>query len=424
MKGLDDDRTMLGALRELPAEVSVEQVDRMVAAFPLAVGITAWLVNAIKFNLNSVLMTTTGSIIVGTSAYLFHAGPPTAVPAALDLPEPTRMELVAPPVADTPVEPAVVLTIPGKKDPRPPQERKEPDAMACMVRTEAGTTDGATDEEAAYIYEGADAYPGATPYHGAQPATPAAPNEPWAHVDHGRPAVVFRPGPALKTFDLKDFDALAVHGPLNVELAPGPFSVSASGDQELLDHLKPTVRNGTLDLELSEGKDSRKDNMDGTLSITVRMPHVKALHVFGSGTLTSAAFERADRLSLSVMGSGDIIFEGIGEVTDLELSLKGSGDILCGHSTVQDATRVDIAGSGDVRVEGSSGTVDISIAGSGDVVAGGLKARKANVRIAGSGDVEVNSAEGVETSITGSGKVNDIGSAGNDRSRGVGNEDR
>ncbi|MBL7956508.1 MAG: hypothetical protein JNM49_00990, partial [Flavobacteriales bacterium] len=61
----DNDKA-LGLLRTLPAEVSLEQVGQMVIAFPLVGAATGWLAWS-KIHLNSIVMTTTGSLIVGGS---------------------------------------------------------------------------------------------------------------------------------------------------------------------------------------------------------------------------------------------------------------------------------------------------------------------------------------------------------------------
>ncbi|MBK9422010.1 MAG: hypothetical protein IPN44_13335 [Flavobacteriales bacterium] len=51
----------LELLRDLPAELTLEEVDRMVLAFPAVPAANAWYKN---INLNSFIMTTAGTLIV------------------------------------------------------------------------------------------------------------------------------------------------------------------------------------------------------------------------------------------------------------------------------------------------------------------------------------------------------------------------
>ena len=67
MSGPDGTDKTFEVLRELPAEVTIEQVGRMVATFPLLGAAGSWFSH---FNLNSILMTSAGTIIIAASVYL------------------------------------------------------------------------------------------------------------------------------------------------------------------------------------------------------------------------------------------------------------------------------------------------------------------------------------------------------------------
>jgi len=409
MKRPDDSENVLTALRELPAEVSKEHVHRMVAAFPLAVGITAWLASLIKFNLNSILMTTTGSIIVGTSAYLIGTAAPTTEPVPVNLPEPARIEVVEP-VAETLIEPAVVLTMPESKGPALPEPRQEPEAMACTVRPgdemEPATMEPVTSEGDADFPE-------------APPAEPATPAEPLASLNNMDPAVVFTPGIVERNFDVKGFSGLALRSSLSVNVSQGEYAVIATGDPAMVERLKVSVEKGILNLDLDNAKRGSSSGC-GALDISVRMPEVEKLEVLGSGTIRSGRFASADHLVLVLKGSGDVLVDGPEKVNALSIEVSGSGDVFCGDVDVASRTIIALAGSGDIRVTGRTESIDIGLIGSGDVDAGEFKASSAKVRITGSGDAQVNSTSAVESIITGSGRVNTSGSAGSERSRGVG----
>ena len=411
MKGQDDSENVLSALRELPPEVSVDQVKHMVAAFPLAVGITAWLASLIKFNLNSILMTTTGSIIVGTSAYLIQTAAPPAEPAHADMPEPVLVEMVEAAVPETLIEPAVVLTMPENTGPKLPEPRQEPEAMACTVLPTEENGPAAMEP---VPYEGAEAYPGAAPME------PAPPAEPIASLNNMDPAVVFTPGIVERNFDVKGFSGLALRSSLSVNVSQGEYAVIATGDPAMVDRLKVSVEKGMLTLDLGNVKRGSDGVGCGALDITVRMPQVEKLEVLGSGTIRSGRFDNADHLVLVLKGSGDVLVDGPEKANALSIELSGSGDVFCGDVDVSGKTIIALAGSGDIRVTGRTESIDIGLIGSGDVDAGEFKASSAKVRITGSGDAEVNSTSAVESIVTGSGRVNVSGSAGSERSRGVG----
>ncbi|HNK42962.1 MAG TPA: hypothetical protein PL002_17370, partial [Flavobacteriales bacterium] len=80
MNRAEEEQAVLAPLRELPPEVSLEQVRDMVAAFPLGMGAVAWLIHTLKFNLNTLLMTSIGTLLLGTGLYLFSGSTPAATP--------------------------------------------------------------------------------------------------------------------------------------------------------------------------------------------------------------------------------------------------------------------------------------------------------------------------------------------------------
>lgn len=399
MKRPDDTENTLDALRELPPEVGLDQVRDMVAAFPIAVGITAWLAT-LKLHLNTILMTTTGTLIVGTSAYLLSADAPALAPAQQARMEPAAViELVKEPV---PEEPAVVLEIPAPT-PAPvpilPLPAKDT-AMACTVRTEQTTVEISTTEE---------------------PAMEAVTVTIEEHAPEEEPATPCRPC-GDRTFDAKDFNSIALRGSVNVHVEQGVFGVTAVGEGTLLDQLNIYVEDHELQIEVKDTKG--KGSVRGDANVTVRMPRVKGLTVLGSGTLRVDRFDTADHLDLHVAGSGNLFVDAVEAVNDMDVMLEGSGNIRCNTAHVIGATKVVLTGSGDVDLGGRTGTIDVGITGSGDVTASGMKTNGARVRITGSGDAVVFNEGDLDVKITGSGTVHDAGSAGGPGQRGVENEGR
>lgn len=119
----------------------------------------------------------------------------------------------------------------------------------------------------------------------------------------------------------------------------------------------------------------------------------------GCGDWTLANVEGEARVSQA--GSGDT---RMGSSGSLKVRVAGSGDVAA--SDVKGALDVSIAGSGSAHVRSISGPLDVSVAGSGDVEIDGGRATSMKVSIAGSGDVAFGgAADSLRARIAGSGDV-------------------
>lgn len=397
MKGPNEETPVLKPLRELPAELTLDQVGLMVIAFPLAGAGAAWLAWC-KLHINPIAMTTTGSIILAGGLFLANPSEPTMPRAETAAIEVGSTEFPMPELKSEEAS-AVVLDLPEVKE--PPANPPEP-------------SNGAVSPIAARP-------PAAAPERPSEPmnsgivllaSLSSVPNE-------GPPAVVLTIDRNNRSFDLKGFTGVQLATSIDVAVTEGEFSVTAAGDEQALERLRITVEKGLLRID-KDNEHWRTQNCEGSVSVSVRMPVIDRFEVLGSGNLAVGEFKRAEDLSLGLAGSGDMIVAAVGEARTLRLNIEGSGDILVGEAKVSGATTIRIAGSGDVRVAGQSGSLDIGISGSGDVSAGDLESGTCKVRIAGSGDVIVNCSGEMDSRITGSGQVVQSGSSGGARPRGVG----
>ncbi|MDZ4371771.1 MAG: DUF2807 domain-containing protein [Phenylobacterium sp.] len=119
----------------------------------------------------------------------------------------------------------------------------------------------------------------------------------------------------------------------------------------------------------------------------------------GCGDWTVANVAGAAQVSQA--GSGDT---RLGSSRTLKVRVAGSGDVAA--ADVSDGLDVTVAGSGSARVRSASGPLDISIAGSGDVGIDGGRATTMKVSVAGSGDVDFNGSAGsLRARIAGSGDI-------------------
>lgn len=404
----DNDKA-LGLLRKLPAEVSLEQVGQMVIAFPLAGATSAWLAWT-KLHLNTIVMSTTGSLIVGGSIYLFSSNGPAPREKAVNVQEKNPVEATMEQATDS--APAAVLELPEQKPAPVPQaapitppapasipERAEPPALACEP---APPEPEAPADQEEFI-------PLVASLHGGvlQPAFAVA------------PAVVLRVCDYTRSFQFKGFHSVSLVSSLDVQVQEGDYSVVATGDENAVERVRVTVKDDRLIID-QESMRPYKEGCEGAVSVLVTMPQLKRAEVLGSGDMTIGGFKRAEGLTLNVQGSGDLMLGAIMDIGTLSIGLDGSGDVLVGEANVSGTTTIRLNGSGDVRLAGRTNSIDIGLVGSGDVMAADMRAATAKVRLVGSGDVSVSSESAIDQSVQGSGEVHISGSSGGNRPRGVG----
>ena len=438
MNHQEDDKATLAALRAAPTEVSMEQVRSMVATFPLAVGVLSWLIGAIKFNLNTILMSSSAILIIGASAILSTGRMSEERPAtARDLPA-VAQELPAAEALPEP-EPAVVFEqpTPKKATPPPPQELS---LVACTV---ANTDQPQPSDEKTVEWT-------VPAYTDEKPISPSAPEGPKTNME--------------RTFELRDFIGIKVASSMDVTLEVGDFSVTANGDEDALAHLDVRVKDHVLELDFTSSDRSRRSHEP--VHFTVRLPVVRTLTVMGSGSVNGPELPPTAHLDLNVLGSGSIILarlldattlnllvEGsgsidledvvrteraqvnvmgsgmadinrIGEADGLHIQVAGSGIANCRQVNVTGKTAMNITGSGQVNTTGRTDRIEVTLIGSGDVMAKELKAKGGKVIITGSGDASVYCDGPLELLTIGTGAIHTSGSAGRIRSRGVEDDDR
>lgn len=433
MNPANEERNVLEVLREAPAEVSLDQVGLMVAAFPLAAGLTAWLAIA-KIHLNSIIMTTLGTIILGTGAFFWSTKNTDPAPVS-------TLPVEAPPVevaADMPepTEPAVVFD-----RPETPATQKAILPVACTVRDTTLATEVAPDA----------LQPNPAPMTAPQPA-PHQPTGSTTSIPALRAA-------QERTFNLQGFTGITVASSVSVTLEMGDYHVSATGDERALEGLEVHLSDGMLEIH-QQSKSHAYDKE--RIAMLIRMPQVRELVVRGSGSIQGGTLRAADGMDLSVLGSGDIqiahvphvveihvLVEGSGTVElgslgssdrlatttlgsgsitvgkaevkdELQVTVQGSGDVHCGMMNVAGTARVELLGSGDAQVGGRADRIDVLLTGSGDVHANDLHIEHGGTaQVIGSGDVHVQDAASLEIIITGSGEIHTSGGAATKGSRGV-----
>ena len=186
-------------------------------------------------------------------------------------------------------------------------------------------------------------------------------------------------GPIVsEEINLTDFDGVELSISADVFITQGPVqTVVIEGQQNIIDEVDRSVRNGIWEIEFDDCVDSSED-----LKVFITMPNVT---------------------SLRISGSGNIVSENVLVIDDVSLVISGSGDM----DIAMEADDIDsrISGSGRVTLEGIADDVEFEISGSGDYKTFGLEVSRADIEIRGSGDAEVYVIDELDVKITGSGDV-------------------
>ncbi|MCU0320254.1 MAG: DUF2807 domain-containing protein, partial [Flavobacteriales bacterium] len=357
----------LELLRDLPTEVSLGQVEQWVALFPPVPPPTPWYHH---FSLNSILMTTASTLLIGGALYLLSADPATT---------PHTVQLPAPP-AGTTVPQTPVSTTAAPLLPHGPAAPQQLPTNAPVLTVD---TVSASEPPAA-------------------PAPIAPPSAPPPVTAAPPPATVVPASVASneRRFDLSGFQSIRLHGSLNIHLEQGPFSVVAMGSERDLNDVRAEVGNKTLVVSQANSQRFYTGRQE-PLKVVVRMPDLNGLEVFGSGSISAGRFTSTGKVALKVQGSGDVSVEALANARELTVELYGSGDVVCKDAEVSGTTTLTLTGSGDVEIGGRTEQLIATLTGSGDVEAGDLRAQRAKVNLTGSGDATVNSASAVEQIVSG-----------------------
>jgi Putative auto-transporter adhesin, head GIN domain len=174
-----------------------------------------------------------------------------------------------------------------------------------------------------------------------------------------------------------EFKRISAAGSMDVVANIGtPQKIEVTADDNLLQYVTTTVKDGTLEIAMKSGN----YHFSKGFKITVTTPELEKVSIAGSSDVEVSGLQ-GSRFTASIAGSGDL--HASGHVDTLEASVAGSGDLKLADLESRDA-KIHIQGSGDARVHATQ-TLDVKIAGSGDVVYRGDP--KVTRSIAGSGSV-------------------------------------
>lgn len=180
-------------------------------------------------------------------------------------------------------------------------------------------------------------------------------------------------------YTVSDYNDIRLGQNFEVELQPGAEFLELSIDENLLQYIQPTVRNGQLHIDIDKSVSLKPS---GRVKMKIGIQQLEKLYSSGSSRVSAT-----DTLKTS----------------QLEVGTSGSGAV---HLLIQseeiDAT---VSGSGDMQLRGNSQDLKVTIAGSGRVNATELMSKTVDARISGSGDASVHAIEYLNVGIAGSGHL-------------------
>jgi hypothetical protein len=208
-----------------------------------------------------------------------------------------------------------------------------------------------------------------------------------------------------RSFNVSDFNGIDVSGGFDVILLQGNTeSVTITAQENLFEHIKVKVDNGTL-------KIYTRNNIWATKPMKARVTFksINNLKVSGGGDVTSETQLNIKALDIDISGGGD--FSSFINSEELDYRISGGG-----NTEIKGKTKdyhIDVSGGGDMKSEVNSSIIWCRIAGGGDLyLSNELKASEADIGINGGGDMDLKTnAEILKCSITGGGDAHLSGNA-------------
>jgi len=183
---------------------------------------------------------------------------------------------------------------------------------------------------------------------------------------------------ASETRTVPQFTAVELAGSNNVTVQVGsPQSVVVHGDDNLISHVRTTVRSGALVIETTGSFSTRTP-----MRVSVVVPEVTSVSLSGSGNLIVDGVDSSS-FTANLPGSGTMMVAGRTE--HLEATLGGSGQMNM-HGLIARAIEVQLSGSGEIQVYAAD-SLDAEVSGSGSVMYAGNPSQVTSA-VTGSGAVE------------------------------------
>ncbi|GAB3175025.1 PspC domain-containing protein [Telluribacter humicola] len=190
-------------------------------------------------------------------------------------------------------------------------------------------------------------------------------------------------GKYIKQFEARDFEGVELGGAYAVDIRQGQeFSVRADGEEEDIDNLKVSVRDGVLHVErpsnfnLFNGRSQR-------VGLVITMPALKTLDLSGANKTRVSGFTGGTtNLNVEVSGAS---------VTEIDVAVS--------------KVDVEVAGASKVILKGSANELNADLSGACRLNATGMQINSADVEASGASRAELGRVQNLRKSATGASKI-------------------
>jgi len=190
-----------------------------------------------------------------------------------------------------------------------------------------------------------------------------------------------------QTLELDSFNKIDASSAVSIILTQGETQkVTVIGHQNIIDELKTSVSNNTLEIGLENGCYN-----DYELAFEITIPSIASIDISGACDVIINDFEGQTSLETSISGSGHIELNDFTGLTNLDIDISGSG-YFEGNENINTLENVDI-----------------SISGSGNYYGYSISSKNTTAKVSGSGTAKISAIDNLDVSISGSGKVYYIG---------------
>lgn len=179
-----------------------------------------------------------------------------------------------------------------------------------------------------------------------------------------------------------EFHALSCNLPGDVIYTPGECTLTISGPDNILDHIRVNNENGSLSIT-SDG--SRFRNLKN-LKISVSSPVMEDMVFNGAVDFKAPEGITALDFALTVNGAGDVDIASL-KADSANVQINGAGDATLNGLDCENLS-VAIAGAGDAILNGRASQADLSISGAGDIDARNLRCEQIQSKVRGVGSIK------------------------------------
>lgn len=187
-----------------------------------------------------------------------------------------------------------------------------------------------------------------------------------------------------RTFNFQNFETIQLDdldGKIEI-IAGKPYSISVAIDDNLESLLRVSANNKTLFISLYKNKNNKRYIKNANIKITINVPLLNQLGHNGNSDVFVTSISNAS-FSVKSTGNGNLLLSGVSE--KIEIEKAGNGDVDAGKLTVKDANIISV-GNGNVIVFAGE-TFTAAGTGNGDIINKGKAKPSATSKQIGNGEI-------------------------------------